>query len=216
VFGVEKQFDAYKYEGDHHLNGKLVLGESIADLGGVAIAAVGASLQFKFLFFPVFNALSIGTVALVSRRMGERRAEAASGVVRQSLVLGAALGVLTGALFAIFAKRLLMLIGADETVSSAGAPDREAIQQLRAYLASYDDEGNGFGRLALALERLGRVGEAKEALNAGIARRRTSAVIASVAVSSTQTCASARHKRTAATAAQIACATRVTRGRLLP
>jgi putative endopeptidase len=35
---VEKQFDAYKYEGDQHLNGKLVLGESIADLGGLSIA----------------------------------------------------------------------------------------------------------------------------------------------------------------------------------
>ena len=35
---VEKQFDAYKYEGEHHLNGKLVLGESIADLGGLSIA----------------------------------------------------------------------------------------------------------------------------------------------------------------------------------
>ena len=54
------------------------------------------------------------------------------------------------------------------------------------------------------------------ALNAGIARRRTSLVIASVAVSSTQTCSSARHRRTAATAAQMACATRVTPGRLLP
>jgi predicted metalloendopeptidase len=35
---VEKQFDAYKYEGEQHLNGKLVLGESIADLGGLSIA----------------------------------------------------------------------------------------------------------------------------------------------------------------------------------
>ena len=35
---VEKQFDAYIVEGDLHENGKLVLGESIADLGGVAIA----------------------------------------------------------------------------------------------------------------------------------------------------------------------------------
>jgi putative MATE family efflux protein len=54
--------------------------------------------------------------------MGERRADAASNVVRQSLVLGAVLGVLTGALFAIFAKMLLGLIGADEAVASAGAP----------------------------------------------------------------------------------------------
>ena len=28
----------------------------------------------------------------------------------------------------------------------------EAAEQLRAYLAAYDDEGNGYGRLALALE----------------------------------------------------------------
>ncbi|HEY6146668.1 MAG TPA: M13 family metallopeptidase, partial [Thermoanaerobaculia bacterium] len=35
---VQKQFDAYKYEGEQHLNGKLVLGESIADLGGLSIA----------------------------------------------------------------------------------------------------------------------------------------------------------------------------------
>ncbi len=34
---VEAQFDAYEYEGQH-VNGKLVLGESIADLGGLAIA----------------------------------------------------------------------------------------------------------------------------------------------------------------------------------
>ena len=34
---VETQFDAYEFEGQH-VNGKLVLGESIADLGGLAIA----------------------------------------------------------------------------------------------------------------------------------------------------------------------------------
>jgi len=46
---VEKQFDAYVVEGDLHENGKLVLGESIADLGGVAIAyrAFHKSLEGK-------------------------------------------------------------------------------------------------------------------------------------------------------------------------
>ena len=50
----------------------------------------------------------------------------------------------------------------------------EAAEQLRAYLAAYDDEGNGFGRLALALEKLGRIDEAKDALHAGIAAARRS------------------------------------------
>ena len=45
----------------------------------------------------------------------------------------------------------------------------EAREHLEAYLAVYDDEGNGYGRLAEALEKLGRTDEAKEVLRRGIA-----------------------------------------------
>ena len=45
----------------------------------------------------------------------------------------------------------------------------EAHEQLVAYLGMYDDEGNGWGRLAEALERLGRDDEARDALRKGIA-----------------------------------------------
>ena len=45
----------------------------------------------------------------------------------------------------------------------------EAREQLEAYLGLYDDEGNGWGRLAEALEKLGREDEAREALQKGIA-----------------------------------------------
>jgi putative endopeptidase len=46
---VEKQFDAYEVEPGLHQNGKLVLGESIGDLGGLAIAyaAYEKSLEGK-------------------------------------------------------------------------------------------------------------------------------------------------------------------------
>jgi putative endopeptidase len=46
---VETQFDGYVVDGDLHENGKLVLGESIADLGGLAIAyrAYEKSLEGK-------------------------------------------------------------------------------------------------------------------------------------------------------------------------
>jgi len=103
-------------------SGQIVVFAFIGHLGAVSIAAVGAALQFTFLLFPVFNALSIGTIALVSRRMGEGDPGGAAEAVRQSLLLGAGLGIGTGALFAIFARPLLGLIGADPEVADAGAP----------------------------------------------------------------------------------------------
>ena len=45
----------------------------------------------------------------------------------------------------------------------------EAAENLRVYLSSHDDEGNGYGRLAEALVKLGRVEEARAALRDGIA-----------------------------------------------
>ena len=45
----------------------------------------------------------------------------------------------------------------------------EAAEHLERYLASYDDEGNGYGRLAEALYHLGRIDEARDALRKGIA-----------------------------------------------
>ncbi|MCC6770726.1 MAG: hypothetical protein IT360_05895 [Gemmatimonadaceae bacterium] len=44
----------------------------------------------------------------------------------------------------------------------------EAAEHLRLYLASYDDEGNGYGRLAHACEALGLMDEARDALARGI------------------------------------------------
>ena len=45
----------------------------------------------------------------------------------------------------------------------------EAIEHLQAYLARYDDEGNGWGRLGEALAAVGRTDEARAALRTGIA-----------------------------------------------
>ena len=45
----------------------------------------------------------------------------------------------------------------------------EAVDQLEAYLAAADDEGNAWGRLGDALARLGRDDEARAAYEKGIA-----------------------------------------------
>jgi len=44
----------------------------------------------------------------------------------------------------------------------------EAVEHLRVYLSSHQDEGNGYGRLAEALVKLDRIAEARSALREGI------------------------------------------------
>jgi predicted Zn-dependent protease len=44
----------------------------------------------------------------------------------------------------------------------------EAREQLTAYLAAYDDEGNGYGRLAEALVHLNQPEAARDALRRGV------------------------------------------------
>ena len=75
----------------------------VGHLGATATAAVGVAGQFLFLLFPVWRALAIGTVAVVSRRMGEGRPIEAADATRQSLMLGALAGVVFGVGFVIFA-----------------------------------------------------------------------------------------------------------------
>ena len=50
---------------------------------------------------------------------------------------------------------------------NAGQVD-EGVRELRTYLDSHDDEGNGWGRLAEALIELGRADEARAAWDRGI------------------------------------------------
>jgi putative MATE family efflux protein len=94
----------------------------VGQLGATATAGVGAAGNFLFLMFPVWRSLAIGTVAIVSRRMGEGRAAEAADATRQSLLLGGIAGVVFGAFFVLFSAPLLRLLGADEEIVAIGAP----------------------------------------------------------------------------------------------
>ena len=94
----------------------------VGQLGAVATAAMGASFQYLFLLFPIWGALSTGTLAVIARRMGEGRPDAAADAMRQSLMLATGLSIASGVAFVVFAEPLLALIGAAEDVVRVGAP----------------------------------------------------------------------------------------------
>jgi putative MATE family efflux protein len=102
--------------------GTAVVFAFVGQLGATATAGVGAAGNFLFLMFPVWRSLAIGTVAIVSRRMGEGRAAEAADATRQSLLLGGIAGVIFGAFFVLFSAPLLRLLGADEEIVAIGAP----------------------------------------------------------------------------------------------
>ena len=94
----------------------------VGHLGAESLAAYGASVQYVFLLFPIWQSLSIGTIALVSRRMGSGEPEEAAAYARQSLLLGLVLALITGVAFAALAEPLLLLYGATPDVARIGAP----------------------------------------------------------------------------------------------
>jgi len=102
--------------------GTAVVFALVGSLGATATAAAGTAGQFLFLLFPVWRSLAIGTIAVVSRRMGEGRPVEAADATRQSLILGALAGVVFGAGFVVFAAPLLRLLGAGDDVVAIGAP----------------------------------------------------------------------------------------------
>jgi putative MATE family efflux protein len=93
----------------------------VASLGAEAVAAVGLTESMLTIIFAVCIGLSIATTATVARRIGERDPAAAGEAAAQSIMLGAAVSVVIGAVGVAFAPTLLELMGASPAVVARGA-----------------------------------------------------------------------------------------------
>jgi putative MATE family efflux protein len=91
----------------------------VGRLGTYAIAAVGLTGQPRLIFLSIFLALNVGVTAVVSRRKGEGEQAAANLCLRQSLLIGSALGVIISVLAVISARPVLLLAGAQEDTIGA-------------------------------------------------------------------------------------------------
>ena len=92
----------------------------VSRLGEEAIAVVGLTEAVMTLLFAVAIGLSMATTAMVARRIGEKRPEAARVAAFQAIVLGLLLSLPFTAVGMLFPEKILHLMGATPEVASLG------------------------------------------------------------------------------------------------
>lgn len=92
----------------------------VAGIGTEAVATVGLTEAVITLLYAVAIGLSMGTTALIARRIGEKNPELASQSAAQAIWLGLFVSFVVGVLGLVFAREILVLMGADELVLATG------------------------------------------------------------------------------------------------
>jgi putative MATE family efflux protein len=93
----------------------------VSRLGADAVATVGITESMLALIYAVAIGLSMGAAATVARRIGEKNPDGAARAAVQSIGLGVAVAVPVGIAGALFAPRLLALMGASPGVITNGS-----------------------------------------------------------------------------------------------
>ena len=94
----------------------------VGKLGTEAIAGVGVTNLTMNVYIAFFLALGIGTTAVVSRNIGAGDTNTANHAVKQSLIMSIIVGLAFGAVNFVFAKQILMFLGAEDRVMAYALP----------------------------------------------------------------------------------------------
>ena len=92
----------------------------VSRLGAEAVATVGLTEAMMTLIYTVAMGLGIGATATIARRIGEKDPERAARSAVQVIVLGILLAIPIGVAGAMFAPKLLGLVGASPEVIERG------------------------------------------------------------------------------------------------
>jgi len=93
----------------------------VAKLGSNAIATVGLTESVLTIVYSIGFGVSMAATAMVSRRIGEKKPEAASNVAAQTLIIGLLLSFLISLVGIFFSEELLTMLGADEEIVRTGS-----------------------------------------------------------------------------------------------
>jgi putative MATE family efflux protein len=92
----------------------------VAHLGKEQAAAVGVTESLLTIVITVAMGLSMGTTAMVARRIGEGDREGAARVAEQAILLGVLISIPIGVAGALFNKQLFQAMNAEAGVSGVG------------------------------------------------------------------------------------------------
>lgn len=87
----------------------------------IALAATGISSQVTWTLITFFMAVALGSTVVIARFVGAGEREQANQTLRQALLIGLAMGLLSLFLAYSFAPQLMDLLGANEQVRQYGA-----------------------------------------------------------------------------------------------
>ena len=93
----------------------------VSRLGTDAVAAVGITEAMVTILYAIALGLGLGVTAMVSRRIGAKDREGAASVTGQAIWVGAIVSVVIGVFGVVFARDLLLLMGASDNVVDVGS-----------------------------------------------------------------------------------------------
>jgi putative MATE family efflux protein len=94
----------------------------VGRLGKDAAATVGLTESFLTIIYSIAIGLSMAATAMVARRVGEKNTEEASKAAMQAILLAAICTIILSVAGVIFAREILQLLGAPESVLAIGVP----------------------------------------------------------------------------------------------
>ncbi|GAB4506563.1 MAG: MATE family efflux transporter [Anaerolineales bacterium] len=92
----------------------------VGHIGAAALAAVGLANQWVMLTNALFGAIGVGSTALIARSVGAKDTPLANRVLRQSVLVGAAIGITATVLGVTLARPAVALMGAEPEALGLG------------------------------------------------------------------------------------------------
>jgi len=92
----------------------------VSRLGPGAVATVGITESLLTVIYALAVGFSVGTTALISRRIGEKNSEGAAVGAVQAILAGIMMAVVIGVTGAVFSKDFLRLMGATPDIVESG------------------------------------------------------------------------------------------------